>query len=366
MKYWILAFACSLAPALPSHAAVTRVNWGETADHQRVDLYTLSNAHGLSARIATIGGVIVELRVPDRQGRSADIVRGFDTLDDYANPAKDPHFYGSLVGRYANIIDGARFTLDGRVHELIANSGRNTLHGGPVGFNRRVWSAVARDGSSPRLTLRYTSPDGENNFPGTLQVTVIYTLTADDTLRIDYRASTDKPTILNLTNHSYFNLKGHAAGDVLDHELQIMADEVSQRDGRIEPVRGTALDFTRPSRIGAHIDDGDPRLGAARGYNQNYIIRGRPGTLRTAARVVEPESGRVMEVLTTQPGMMLYTANLATPVVGKGGAQYLAHGAVCLETQHYPNSANIKAFPSTELRPRQQFHEVTVFRFTTQ
>lgn len=219
--------------------------------------------------------------------------------------------------------------------------------------------------------MTYISPDGEENFPGTLHVTVTYTLSAGNALRIDYRAVTDKPTVLNLTNHSYFNLKGHAGGDVLDDRLQIFADRVTHRDpdgvasGKIDPVKGTAFDFTTPTPIGAHINDPDPQLVIPHGYDQNFIINGKPGTLRLAARVEDPGSGRVLEMLTTQPGVQLYTANAPGPLTGKGGAQYLAHGAFCLETQHFNNSPNVPAFPSTELKPGEQFHEITVFRFTT-
>jgi aldose 1-epimerase len=358
----VASAACLLAS--PAEAKINTTPWGQTPDGRTADLYTLTNARGMVARISNFGGVLVGLDTPDRAGKLADVVRGFDTLDDYANPAKDPHYYGAIVGRYANTLDGAQFALDGKTYKLAANSGTNTLHGGPVGLNRRLWAAATRDGASPRLTLTYTDPDGANGFPGALSLTVSYTLTAENTLRIDYRATTDKPTVINLTNHSYFNLKGHDAGPVLDHAIQIFADRVSARDGKIDTVAGTVLDFTSPAKIGAHIYDADPRLARGGGYNQNYILRGKPGALRLAARVTEPETGRVLEVRTTQPGMMFYTANLATPVIGKGGVSYIAHTAFCLETQHYPNSANVPAFPSTTLRPGQTFHEITEFRFS--
>jgi aldose 1-epimerase len=367
----LLLGACLLLPPAAAQAKIEKSAWGETADHRKVDLYTLRNAHGLSAGISTFGGTIVTLEVPDRYGKFADIVRGFDTLDGYTAPANAAYYYGAIIGRFANVIKDAQFTLDGKTYHLAANSGANNLHGGPIGFNKRVWSAAALDGSSPSLVLRYVSPDGESNFPGTLDVTVTYTLTADDSLRMDYRASTDKPTVVNLTNHSYFNLKGHAGGDVLSHRLQIMADTVTLRDptgapdGKTEAVKGTGFDFRTPTDIGAHIGDSDPQIAAGPGFNQNYILQGKAGTLRLAARVVEPQTGRVLEMLTTQPGVQLFTANFPVTISGKGGARYAAHGAFCLETQHYPNSPNIAGFPSTTLRPGEQFHEVTVFRFWT-
>ena len=360
--------ACLLV-AVPAQAKVEKTAWGETPDHKKVDLYTLTNIHGLVARISTYGGAVVGLIVPDRNGNMADVVRGFDAVPGYFVP--DNSNIGALMGRYANRIKGAQFPLEGKTYRLAVNSEGNSIHGGRIGFDKKVWSAVAHDGASPSLTLTYTSPDGEEGFPGTLNVTVTYTLTAAKALRIDYRATTDKPTVLNLTNHSYFNLKGHSGGDVLDHRLQIFANTVTHRDsdgvasGKIDSVKGTAFDFTTPSPIGAHINDSDPQIAIPHGYDQNFIINGKAGTLRLAARVEEPGSGRVLEVLTTQPGVQLYTANAAGPLIGKAGARYLAHGAVCLETQHFNNSPNVPAFPSTELKPGEQFHETTEFRFTT-
>jgi aldose 1-epimerase len=361
--------ACLLF-ALPTQAKVEKTAWGETPDHKKVELYTLSNSHGLVARISTYGGSVVGLDVPDRNGRIADIVRGFDAVSGYFVP-ENSHI-GALMGRYANRIKSAQFTLEGKTYHLAINNEGNSIHGGRIGFDKRVWSAVAHDGASPNLTLTYISPDGEENYPGTLNVIVTYTLTADNTLRIDYRATTNKATVLNLTNHTYFNLKGHAGGDVLHHRLQIFANAVTHRDpdgiasGKLDLVKGTGFDFTTPTLIGAHINDSDPQISIPHGYDQNFIINGKAGTLRLAARVDEPNSGRVLEMLTTQPGVQLYTANGATALTGKSGAQYLTHGAFCLETQHFNNSPNIPAFPSTELKPGEHFHEVTVFRFTTE
>jgi aldose 1-epimerase len=324
----------------------------------------------MSVSLSTHGAVIQSLRVPDRNGAMADIVRGFDSLAGYLVPANS--HIGAVIGRYADEIKGAKFTLAGVAYHLNANTpGGNTLHGGLAGFDKKVWQAVAHDGASPSLTLRYTSPDGEEHFPGTLRVTVTYTLEADNALRLDYRATTDKPTVLNLTNHSYFNLKGQAQGDISDTLLTVNSDTVNLADrdhlvtGASEPVKGTAFDFTHPTPIGLHIHDtGDPQMTSGPGYDQNFILRGKPGTLRLAARVEEPHSGRVMEVFTTQQTMQLYTANNAAPLKGgKGGATYVQHGAYCLETQHYADAPNHPEFPSTELKPGGTFHEVTVFRF---
>lgn len=353
-----------------AQAKIEKTAWGESRDHKKVDLYTLTNGHGLVARISTYGGAVVGLDVPDRNGKMADIVRGFDSVLGYFVP-ENSHI-GALMGRYANRIKSAQFTLEGKTYSLAINYEGNSIHGGRIGFDKRVWSAVAHDGASPDLTLAYISPDGEENYPGTLKVMVTYTLTTDNTLRIDYRATTDKPTVLNLTNHTYFNLKGHAGGNVLHHRLQIFANAVTHRDpdgvanGRVDLVRGTAFDFTKPTPIGAHINDSDPQIAIPHGYDQNFIINGKAGTLRLAARVEESNSGRVLEMLTTQPGVQLYTANATISLTGKGGVQYLTHGAFCLETQHFNNSPNVPAFPSTELKPGEHFHEVTVFRFTTE
>lgn len=367
------AVAISLAGLLLAGAAQAKVEknaWGETPEGRKVDIYTLTNAHGLEVRISNYGGTIIGLATPDRTGKMADIVRAFDSLQGYVDPTNDKYYYGAIIGRFANVIKDGRFTLEGRAVQLPINSNKNNLHGGPVGFNKRIWTAVAKDGASPSLTLTYTSPDGENGFPGTLKATVIYTLTADNALRMEYRATTDRPTVVNLTNHSYFNLKGHSEGDVLGHRLQILADNATLRDdtgapdGRIIKVRGTGLDFTTPTPIGAHIASKEPQIAAGSGFNQNYIINGKPGVLRLGARVEEPATGRVMEMRTTQPGVQLFTTNFPDTITGKGGAKYARHGAFCLETQHYPNSPNVPSFPSTELKPGREYREVTEFHFS--
>jgi aldose 1-epimerase len=355
--------------APPAQAKIVKTPFGETPDHRQVDLYTLTNANGMTVKLSTYGAVIQSLLVPDRNGKMADIVRGFDSLAGYLIPGNS--HIGAVIGRYANRIKGAQFTLEGVTYHLAVNSaGGNSIHGGKIGFDKKVWQAVPHDGASPSLTLSYTSPDGEEGFPGTLKVTVTYTLEADNALRLDYRATTDKPTVLNLTNHAYFNLKGHDQGDVLNHRLTVMSDTITLSDenrlatGQTEKVAGTAFDFRKPMTLGRHINDSDMQIASGHGYDQNFIVRGKPGTLRLAARVEEPQSGRIMEVLTTQPGIQLYTANAAKPLTGgKGGATYLQHGAFCLETQHFADSPNHPNFPSTELKPGEQFHQVTVFRF---
>jgi len=362
-------FLLLAALASPAQAGITKVAWGETPDRQKVDLYTLTNANGMTVKLSTYGAVIQSLEIPGRDGQMADIVRGFDSLAGYLIPANS--HIGAVIGRYADDIKAAQFTLGGVTYHLNPNtSAGNTIHGGLAGFDKKVWQATAHDGAAPSLTLRYTSPDGEEHFPGTLKVTVTYTLQADNALRLDYRATTDKTTVLNLTNHAYFNLKGHDRGDVLDHLLTVMSDSVNLADenrlvtGATEPVKDTAFDFTKPMRIGEHIHDSDMQIASGPGYDQNFILRGKAGQLRLAARMEEPVSGRVMEVLTTQPSMQLYTANGEKPVTGgKGGATYFQHGAYCLETQHYADAPNHPEFPSTVLKPGESFHQVTVFRF---
>ena len=364
----LVSLVAVAAASAPAKAAITRTAWGETPEHQKVDLYTLTNAHGMSVKLSTYGAVIQSLNVPDRKGKMADIVRGFDSLAGYLVPGNS--HIGAVIGRYADDIKAAQFTLEGVTYRLNPNTAAgNTIHGGIAGFDKKVWQATAHDGAEPSLTLSYTSPDGEEHFPGTLQVTVTYTLRADNALRLEYRATTDKPTVLNLTNHAYFNLKGHDQGDVLDHRLTMLSDTVNLADenrlvtGASEPVKGTAFDFTKPMTIGRHINDTDMQIASGPGYDQNFILRGSAGTLRLVARVEEPKSGRVMEVLTTQPSIQLYTANGAKPLTGKGGATYIQHGALCLETEHYPDAPNHPDFPTTELKPGEIFHEVTVFSF---
>jgi aldose 1-epimerase len=345
---------------------IQRAPWGEV-DGQKVELFTLTNGHGMTARITNYGAFLVSLEVPDRNGKPADVVLGYDNLKDYTTGTT----YGAVIGRFVNRIGGAQFTLEGKTYHLKANAGPNNIHGGPIGFSYHVYNATPLDGPSPGLILQMVSPDGDQGFPGNLNFTVTYTLKADNTLQISYRATTDKPTVLNPTNHSYFNLKGAGNGDVLNHRLQIFSDAVTPGDanhmatGQVMPVLGTGFDFTKPKPLGKDINGPDPAIIATGGYDINFIIKGQGGGLKPAARVTEPESGRVMEVWTTQPGIQLYLPNNDKPIIGKGGAQYIKRGAFCLETQHFANAPNIPAFPSTELKPGKIFYQVTEFRFST-
>lgn len=345
---------------------VTEKTFGALPDGTAVRLFTLSNRHGLTVKITEYGGIITELWAPDRAGKPANVVLGFDQLEEYT---KGHPFFGAIAGRYANRIANGKFTLDGREYVLAKNNGPNHLHGGIRGFDKRVWQGTAQPSTDTAVavTFAYTSADGEEGYPGTLPVRVTYTLTDDNELRIDYEATTDKPTVVNLTNHSYFNLAG--GGSVLDHVLTIKAGRYTAADagliptGELAPVQGTGLDFTMPRRIGERIGD---YLGFAKGYDHNFVLDAGGGTLSACARVVEPKSGRVMDVLTTEPGVQLYTANhLDGQRTGVGGVVYGQHTGFCLETQHYPDSPNKPAFPSTVLRPGQRYQTTTVYRFST-
>jgi aldose 1-epimerase len=359
----VLVAAANLAAA----GTVTKKAFGQTRDGTPVDLYTLTNTRGMRATVMTYGGILVELTAPDRRGQYGHVVLGFDTLDPYLGGHP---LFGALVGRYGNRIGGAKFVLDGKTVELTKNSGKHHIHGGPNGFDKVVWQGEALTGDAgPAVRLRHVSPDGHNGFPGTLTVAVTYTLTDQDELRIDYRATTDKPTVVNLTNHSYFNLAGPGRGDVLGHEVQINADRYTPADadliptGEIRPVAGTPLDFRTPTPIGQRI--GDEFLRPARGYDHNFVLNKTGSELALAARVHEPTTGRVLEVLTTEPGVQFYTANgMNVRSPGPGGVRYTSRGGLCLETQHYPDSPNKPSFPSVVLRPGQEFASTTVFRFS--
>lgn len=345
--------------------------FGQLPDGRQVDLYTLSNAHGMRVEITNYGGIMVALWAPDRHGKLADVVLGYDTLAGYLGDTQT--YFGALIGRYANRIAFGKFSLDGRNYTLAVNNGKNSLHGGREGFNRRLWKA--RDVSTKTeaaLELAYTSADGEEGYPGRLEVQVVYTLTADNQLRIAYRATTDRDTVLNLTNHSYFNLAGAGVGNVLATQLKLFAHSYTPINagliptGEIAPVAGTPLDFTRPTAIGARIGDDNAQLKFANGYDFNFVIDGGgEGRLVEAAQAYEPTSGRELRVYTTQPGVQLYTGNfLDGSIHGKGGRVYEQHAAFCLETQHFPDSPNHPNFPSTELRPGQTFHQQTVYAFS--
>ena len=343
-----------------------RQPFGQTPDGIAVDLFTLRNENGVTARITNYGGIIVALTTPDRHGNPGDIVLGFDTLAEYIdhNP-----FFGALCGRYANRIANGKFTLDGVAYQVAQNDGQNHLHGGQRGFDKVVWQAEeAGDADSAILKLTYLSQDGEEGYPGNLAVEVTYTLNNANELRVDYAATTDKATILNLTNHSYFNLSG--APDILGHTLTLNADCFTPVDttlipiGELRSVAGTPLDFRQPTVIGARIEQDDEQLKLGIGYDHNWVINGTSGQLRLAATAQETTSGRRLEVYTTQPGIQFYSGNFLTDGVGKNGAAYRRRSAFCLETQHFPDSPNQPQFPSTVLRPGEQFAETTVFKFS--
>jgi aldose 1-epimerase len=340
--------------------------FGKTLDGKEVDLYTLTNARGMTAKIMTYGGIVTELTAPDKAGKFENVVLGFDNLKDYL--AGHPYF-GAICGRVANRIAGAKFTLEGKEHKLNANDGPNTLHGGKKALDKVVWKAEPIEASAAvGLKLTYLSPDGEEGFPGNLSVTVTYSLTNNNELKIDYTAKTDKATPVNLTHHGYFNLATPKAGDVLGHELMIAADEHTPTDdkllptGKIEPVKGTPLDFTTPTAIGARLDKLKTK---PLGYDHNYVVRGGGKALVLAARVHEPKTGRVMEVLTTEPGLQFYSGNfLNGKEKGHGGVVYRQHQGFCLEAQHFPDSVHHANFPSTILRPGQTYRQTTVHRFS--
>ncbi len=347
---------------------VKKEAFGNTTDGKAVELYTLTNSHGMEVRIMTYGGVIVSVKTPDKAGRLADIVLGYDTLTPYLS--KNPYF-GAIVGRYANRIGGARFTLDGKVYKLAANDGPNALHGGLKGFDKVVWQAESfQKGDAAGIILKYTSADGEEGYPGTVHVTVTYALNDKDEFHIDYQATTDKATPINLTNHTYFNLDGEGSGDVLGTEMMINAGHFTPVDstliptGKIGSVTGTPLDFTKPTAIGARIDDKYEQLALGHGYDHNFVINRTGPGLALAARAYDPKSGRVLEVDTTEPGVQFYTGNFLNAVNGKHGHVYNKRDAFCLETQHYPDSPNKPEFPSAILRPGQTFHSTTIWKFS--
>jgi aldose 1-epimerase len=345
---------------------VLRTPFGKTADGTAVELFTLKNENGIEVAVTNYGGIIKSIKTPDRNGAFTDIVLGFDTLDGYLG--EHPYF-GAVLGRYANRIAFGRFTIDGVPHRLAMNSGPNHLHGGVKGFDKQVWQPEILGGNSVRFSR--VSPDGEEGYPGTLQVAVAYSLTNYNELIVEYQASTDLPTHVNLSQHTYFNLAGR--GDVLGHLLTIDADRYTPVDrssipnGVLAPVRDTPFDFRKPTAIGARIAADNPQIQHGRGYDHNFVLNREGNTLEFAARVVEPVSGRVLEVATTEPGVQLYTANfLDGRIVGKGGLAYERHGGFCLETQHFPDTPNKPDFPSSLLRPGDTYSSRTVFKFEIQ
>jgi aldose 1-epimerase len=361
----------SSGPVQQPHPRLTQSYWGQTADGTVVDLITLRNMNDIEVRIATYGGTILSLRTPDRTGLVDDIVLGFDTLEPYFD--QSPYF-GSLIGRFGNRIAGGRFALDGVDYELAINNDPNHLHGGNRGWDKVVWSSEPfQDLTGVGVILRYVSADGEEGYPGQVTAEVVYTLTDDDQLIVDYRATTDKPTVINLTQHSYFNLAGGAASDILGHELTINASQFTPVDetliptGELASVEGTAFDFRQPTAIGARIEQDDEQLAHGLGYDHNFVLNRTGEGLQAAARVYDPITGRVLEVATTEPGLQFYSGNfLDGTITGKGGGTYAHRSGFCLETQHFPDSPNQPTFPSTVLRPGEEYRSQTVFTFGRQ
>jgi len=364
----------TLAPlgATPKSGSTEKKPFGKTPDGQPIDLYVLTNKNGVEAAITNYGGAVVSLKVPDRNGKFADVVLGYDSLDGYVN---DKSYFGAIVGRYGNRIGHAQFSLDGKTYTLAKNNGENSLHGGIKGFNKAVWPAKelpVKNGQS--LELTYLSKDGEEGFPGDLHVRVVYTLTDSNELKIEYSATTDKKTVVNLTNHTYFNLAGPGSGDILGHQLVIEADKFTPVDASLIPtgefrdVQGTPLDFRKATAIGVRIDQDDEQLKLGHGYDHNFVLRRAAGApISLAARVVEPNTGRVLEVWTTEPGVQFYTGNFLDGTArGKGGLTYARRSAFCLETQHFPDSPNQPKFPSVVLNPGEKYSTTTTYKFTTE
>lgn len=367
MLVWVAAAwaAGEQSKQMEAKGRVVREPFGKTPEGEPVHIFTLTNKTGMEVRAINYGGIITHLRVPDRRGTLADVVLGFDTLEPYV---KGHPFFGAIVGRYGNRIGRAQFTLNGQTYRLAANDGPNHLHGGIRGFDKMVWTA---EPLANGVAFTRTSPDGEEGYPGTLTIRVAYTLTDGNMLTVEYQATTDKATPINLTQHSYFNLAGHDAGDVLGHEVWIGADRFTPVDstliptGELASVQGTPFDFRKPTAIGARIDQPSEQIKFGRGYDHNWVLNRQPGdTLQRAARVIEPRSGRTLDVSTTEPGVQFYTGNfLDGTVTGKGGAIYRHRGGFCLETQHFPDSPNKPQFPSTILEPGGTYRTRTAFTF---
>jgi aldose 1-epimerase len=348
--------------------SVNRFPFGEV-EGKPVELYVLRNGAGLEARITNYGGIVTKLMVPDRHGNLQDVVLGYDNLAGYL---EEPSYFGALIGRCGNRIARGRFTLGGKSYQLATNDGPHSLHGGAKGFDKVVWSVAhaAATPQGPQLTLTYLSPDGEEGYPGNCSVKAVYTLTEDNALRLVYTATTDKPTPVNLTQHSYFNLRG--TGDILTHEVTIEADRFTPIDesliptGELRDVTGTPFDFRKSKTIGACIEQHDEQLKFGRGYDHNWVIRSTPGEIHTMACVYEPETGRVMEVLSTEPGLQFYSGNfLDGKIVGKEGRVYRFRTGFCMEPQHFPDSPNKPQFPSVVLQPGATYENTIIYRFST-
>ncbi|GAA0554090.1 galactose mutarotase [Rhizomicrobium palustre] len=358
----------ALAAAGSAEAGVTKAPFGKTADGKPVELFTLSGKDGFEAKISTYGATLVSLKAPDKKGVYGDVVLGFTSVDPYV---KGVPFYGATIGRYGNRIALGKFTLDGKSYQLPTNDGPNSLHGGTKGFDKRLWTAEpvdTKDGSALKLT--YVSADGEEGYPGQLTVHVTYTLKANHTLAITYDATTTKPTVVNLTNHTYFNLSGNPEKPILNHLLTLKADRFTPVNktliptGELKPVKGTPFDFTKATVIGARIEANDEQLKFGKGYDHNWVLNS-SGKLASAAVLEDPESGRVLEVSTTEPGIQFYSGNFMDGKPAGAGTVYKHRTGLCLETQHFPDSPNHPSFPSTVLKPGQAYHSETVLSFRT-
>lgn len=349
---------------------ITKEPFGN-ADGVEVYLFTLTNDNGMKVKITNYGGIITSVFVPDKNGELGDVVLGFDNVSDYV---KDNPYFGALIGRYGNRIANGKFTLDGKTYSLAINNPPNHLHGGPKGFHKVIWEPKeVKTDSTVGLELKYKSKDGEEGYPGNLSVTVYYTLTNNNEIKIDYYATTDQKTVCNLTNHSYFNLKDDGVSDILDHELMIDADNFTPVDstliptGKIEPVEGTPFDFRKPHKIGDHINADDQQIKYGRGYDHNFVLNGEMGKMRLVAKASESNSGRILEVYTDQPGIQFYSGNfLDGTLTGKYGIVYKYRHGFCLETQHFPDSPNQPNFPSTVLNPGDTYRTTTIYKFSVQ
>jgi aldose 1-epimerase len=353
-------------------SSIVGVGYAQVEDFDSIKLYTLKNKNGMTVKITNYGAIITSIIVPDRDGKMADVALGYDRVEDYINAVDKPYF-GAIVGRYGNRIANGEFKLDGETYSLLKNNGKNHLHGGAIGFDKVVWDV--EDGTkNGRLKLSYLAKDGEEGYPGNLSLQVTYVLTDGNQLAVDYQATTDKATPVNVTQHTYFNLKGEGEGTILDHELMLNAKQFTPVDDSLIPtgqmldVAGTPFDFTTAKTIGRDIGQNDPQLGFGLGYDHNWVLDkgGKPKSMTTAARVYEPTSGRVMEVVTSEPGIQFYCGNfLDGRLKGKSGKPYVQRGGFCLETQHYPDSPNQAHFPTTILKPGETFKSQTAFMFST-
>jgi aldose 1-epimerase len=353
-------------------SSIVGVGYAQVEDFDSIKLYTLKNKNGMTVKITNYGAIITSIIVPDRDGKMADVALGYDRVEDYINAVDKPYF-GAIVGRYGNRIANGEFKLDGETYSLLKNNGKNHLHGGAIGFDKVVWDVEDRT-KNGRLKLSYLAKDGEEGYPGNLSLQVTYVLTDANQIAVDYQATTDKATPVNVTQHTYFNLKGEGEGTILDHELMLNAKQFTPVDDSLIPtgqmldVAGTPFDFTTAKTIGRDIGQNDPQLGFGLGYDHNWVLDkgGKPKSMTTAARVYEPTSGRVMEVVTSEPGIQFYCGNfLDGRLKGKSGKPYVQRGGFCLETQHYPDSPNQAHFPTTILKPGETFKSQTAFMFST-